>query len=244
MNLERALAYIERGWAIFPLVPNTKKPLTRNGFKDATKSADVVREWWGRTPNANIGIATGLLSGVVVVDVDVKNGAKGRESLASLKGLEPTLTATTPSGGWHLYYLCPERGIRSRNAMLPGIDFKADGGYVVAPGSAIDGNEYDGSIEHPCSAVNVVTAVMSSNGLTETAPPQVRRYRKTKRNATLASLAVHAAQGNGGRGDRGRPPRRERGAARPRCPGEVSDCGEHRPIPEGDDEQRSIKLTG
>ena len=37
MSLERALAYIEQGWAVFPIVPNTKRPLTRNGFKDATK---------------------------------------------------------------------------------------------------------------------------------------------------------------------------------------------------------------
>ena len=194
MNLERALACIEQGWAVFPLVPNTKRPLTRNGFKDATKSADVVRKWWAATPTANIGIATGQMSGVVVVDVDVKNGAKGRESLASLKGLDPTLTATTPSGGWHLYYFCPEGGMRCRNGMLPGIDFKADGGYVVAPGSTIDGKEYEWLDEQAyiSELSKVVTTVMSNgngahrNGaaikVTDAIP-------EGKRNATLASLA-------------------------------------------------------
>lgn len=194
MNLERALAYIEQGWAVFPLVPNTKKPLTRNGFKDATKSADVVRKWWEATPNANIGIATGQVSGIAVVDVDVKNGAKGRESLASLKGLEPTLTATTPSGGWHLYYLCPEGGIRCRNGMLPGIDFKADGGYVVAPGSSIDGKEYEWLDAQTAMSIlsKVVTAVMSNgNGAHRngTAQRVTGVIPEGRRNATLASLA-------------------------------------------------------
>ena len=194
MNLERALAYIEQGWAVFPLVPNTKRPLTRNGFKDASNSADVVRKWWEATPDANIGIATGQMSGVVVVDVDVKNGAKGRESLSSLKGLEQTLTATTPSGGWHLYYLCPEGGIRCRNGMLPGIDFKADGGYVVAPGSTIDGREYEWlDAQASISALSkVVTAVMGNgNGAHRngTAPPVTGVIPEGRRNATLASLA-------------------------------------------------------
>ncbi len=81
MKLERALEYIGQGWAIFPCAPNSKRPLTKNGFKDATKSAYRARQWWSQHPDANIAIATGQESGVAVVDVDVKNGAKGKESL-------------------------------------------------------------------------------------------------------------------------------------------------------------------
>ena len=108
MSLERALAYIELGWSIFPVQANAKRPLTKNGFKDASRSAYTVRKWWEKHPDANIGIATGQVSGLVVVDVDVKNGAKGAESIKTLKGMPPTLMASTPSGGWHLYYLAPE----------------------------------------------------------------------------------------------------------------------------------------
>jgi P4 family phage/plasmid primase-like protien len=142
MKLERALAYIELGWPVFPLIPNSKKPLTKNGFKDASTSAFRVTKWWTDHPDANIGIATGQVSQLAVLDVDVKNGAKGLESLKGIKGLTPTLIAKTPSGGWHYYYLLTHP-LRSRNGLLPGIDLKADGGYVVAPGSTIDDVPYE-----------------------------------------------------------------------------------------------------
>lgn len=79
----------------------------------------------------------------MVIDVDVKGGVNGNESLKQLTGLPPTLTARTPSGGLHLYYLYPSGGLRCRVAVLPGIDVRADGGYVVAPGSIIGGVLYE-----------------------------------------------------------------------------------------------------
>jgi len=89
-------------------------------------------------------IATGEVSRLAVIDIDVKKGAPGRESLASqLSGLPPTLTVDTPSGGWHLYFLYPEGGLRSKNGIFPGIDLKCDGGYVLAAGSSIDGKPYE-----------------------------------------------------------------------------------------------------
>ncbi len=189
MSLERALLYIDQGWAVFPLVPNSKKPLTKNGFKDATKSAYMVRKWWTEHPNANIGIATGEVSGIVVVDVDVKNGAKGRESLQSLKSVSPTLTAKTPSGGWHLYY-AHEGPLKSRNGVLPGIDFKADGGYVVAPGSVIDNNPYeweDAEAHLGRIADQLIEAFSRRNG----SSPAVSKGKiiEGARNSSLASLA-------------------------------------------------------
>ena len=125
MSLEQALAFIELGWAVFPVVPNAKRPLTPNGFKDATKSVFAVKRWWEKYPDANIGIATGMVSHLAVVDIDVKNGAKGRESIEKIKGITPTLMVKTPSGGWHLYYLL-EEPLKSRNGLLPGVDLKAD----------------------------------------------------------------------------------------------------------------------
>lgn len=143
MSLERALLYAEQGWAVFPVIPNDKRPLTPNGFKDATKERDRIERWWTENPNANIGIATGEPSGLAIIDVDVRDGKPGRESVASLRGLPGTLTARTQSGGWHLYFLRPEGGLRCKNGFLPGVDLKADGGYVVAPGSSINGSPYE-----------------------------------------------------------------------------------------------------
>ena len=74
--LEAALAYAEEGIAVFPLARGTKIPLKRShGFKDATTDPDQIREWWTKTPNANIGAAMGAASGIIGVDVD---GPEGR----------------------------------------------------------------------------------------------------------------------------------------------------------------------
>ena len=78
---DTAISYAQKGWAVFPLIPNSKKPLTTHGLKDASKDIRQIEEWWTKWPDANIGIATGAISGIDVVDVDVKNGAKGLETL-------------------------------------------------------------------------------------------------------------------------------------------------------------------
>lgn len=141
--LDHALRYADQGWAVFPVIPNDKRPLTSNGFKDATTDRARIEKWWTASPAANIGIATGEPSGLAIIDVDVRDGKPGRESVASLRGLPGTLTARTQSGGWHMYFLRPAGGLRCRNGFLPGVDLKADGGYVLAPGSSINGNPYE-----------------------------------------------------------------------------------------------------
>src|SRR3989442_2287782 len=91
-----ALKYASRGLYIFPVVPDGKKPLTPHGFLDASCDQAQVRAWWERWPNANIGLATGRASGVIVVDYDCKHGKPGlktRESLHRHFEID-TLTAT------------------------------------------------------------------------------------------------------------------------------------------------------
>ena len=73
---EFAVVYAQRGWAVFPLKPRSKAPLTPHGFKDASNDAQTIRAWWARWPKANIGIACGA-SGLVVVDVDNKDARAG-----------------------------------------------------------------------------------------------------------------------------------------------------------------------
>lgn len=156
--LGAALAYAARGWAVFPLhawragrcscrrdCPHpAKHPLTRHGFHDATTDEPIIRSWWGRWPWANVGVATGARSGLVVVDVDPRSGGtESLDRLQSLMGSLPaTLSATTGSGGTHLYYRHPGGEVRNTAGRLPGItealpglDLRGDGGYVVAPPS-------------------------------------------------------------------------------------------------------------
>mgnify|MGYP006278692985 CR=1 FL=1 len=141
---QAALAYARQGWHVFPLHPSCgeedpKAPLgylVPNGFKNATTDLDTLRKWWGQYPQANVGVATGMVSGVVVLDVDPRDG--GDASLANLEAehgpLPTTLVTRTGSGGSHYWFACPDGGLHSRKP-YQGIDFKADGGYVVAPPS-------------------------------------------------------------------------------------------------------------
>ena len=125
-----------------------KHPRTRNGVKDASTSHGQITQWWKKFPDANIGIATGLISGIVVVDVDPRHG--GDESLAQLQlnngDLPETMTANTGGGGIHLYFKYPESEAHIKNsvsAIAQGVDIRADNGFVIAPPSNhISGGQY------------------------------------------------------------------------------------------------------
>lgn len=147
---EAALEYAENGWPVFPVVTNEKRPLTPNGFKDASVDPIVINQWFDKWSNANIAIATGAVSNLLVLDVDVKNGAKGEESLAELVkqygDLPETRKHRTPSGGYHLIFKYPGYHVPTRaniHKVKSGLDIRCDGGYIVAPPSVIDGNEYE-----------------------------------------------------------------------------------------------------
>lgn len=153
--LGAALAYAGRGWYVFPLHTAIggrcscgdptcgsvgKHPRTKNGLRDATTDEPTIRRWWAKWPDANIGIATGAESGVVVLDVDANNG--GEQSLLELKARHGPLPETVQAitgGGRHVYSRHPGGEVRIRNVVrvlgLPGLDLRGDGGYVVAPPS-------------------------------------------------------------------------------------------------------------
>ena len=146
--LSAALDYAARGWPVFPC--KDKRPITGNGFKNATTDAEIIKAWWLQNPSANIAIATGSASGLVVLDVDVKNGQPGRESLDALQrecGTLLTRSAKSPSGGWHFYFRHPGGEVKSRAGVMPGLDIRGDGGYIIAPPSVTDTGAYQWSIE-------------------------------------------------------------------------------------------------
>lgn len=144
-----ALFYGEKGIPIFPC-NKLKKPLTRNGFKDATTDLEKIRAWWTQWPYAMIGMPTGRASGLFVIDIDRKNGKDGFKTLAALEAeyapLSKTLTSQTPSGGLHLYFLMPDTDPPLRNTaskeLGPGIDTRGEGGYVILPPSETDDGSY------------------------------------------------------------------------------------------------------
>ena len=142
-----ALKYARHGWAVHALKPRQKIPATPHGCKDASTDEDTVRAMWGDQPY-NIGLATGLASGIFVFDVDSAppkdGGLTGPDALSELVAehgpLPATMTVRTGSGA-HYYFRMPvgvELNNRARitvRGQRTGLDVRADGGYVVAPPS-------------------------------------------------------------------------------------------------------------
>jgi Virulence-associated protein E/Bifunctional DNA primase/polymerase, N-terminal len=137
-----ALTYAKRGWQVLPCTPRDKRPATRHGFKDATTDKATLVRAWAAKPEANIGIATGAVSGIVVLDIDPRNG--GDASLAELERvhgpLPETVSVATGGGGRHLYFAASEGALRSGD-LADGVEVKADGRYVIAPPSVHPGGE-------------------------------------------------------------------------------------------------------
>ena len=171
-RLSSALALAEQGFRIFPLSPRSKKPPRDFAWKEeATTDPDRIREWWKADPNFNVGVATG--GGTIVVDADTKEGAPGLASLEMLElacGMPKSFRVQTPSGGMHVY-LRVDQTHRNRVHSIPdypGIDIRSDNGYVVGPGSVVDGKPYvaiPGAIE-PAGAE--VEAALLANAPTHT----------------------------------------------------------------------------
>jgi len=146
--LDAALDYAARGWAVIP-VSRSKVPINANGSRGATKDSEQIRAWWSEYPNAQIGIATGAISGIWVVDIDMKNGKNGISALEQRFGdqyvlQENTLAQKTPTGGYHLVYAWDsEREVHNAQDIVEGVDIRGDGGFIVAaPSSFKVGTEW------------------------------------------------------------------------------------------------------
>lgn len=132
--LTYALHYLELGWNVIPVGADKRPRLPRwEQYQHQRVTKEEIAEWWGRWPESNIAIVTGRVSDMVVVDVDDEEGARALEP--HLNGTK-TLSAVTGSGGRHYYFKHPG-GDAVPNAvrLLPGVDVRGDGGYVVAPPS-------------------------------------------------------------------------------------------------------------
>jgi len=134
-----ALWYASRGWPVFPLGPRSKKPTRGSrGLLEATVDRERIERYWTRHPEANVALACGIRFDVL--DVDGDEGAAAFDQWWHEEGLEvdrvtmdAALIVGTPGGGVHFY---GERlGAGNRAGMLPRVDWRGNGGYVVAPPS-------------------------------------------------------------------------------------------------------------
>lgn len=146
-NLEWALFYTSKGWAVFPC-NQRKEPLTKHGFKNATNDAKKVTDFFTEFPYANIAVATGDISKVFLLDIDIKKGNTGDKSLKDLidihGGLPFTPSARSWSGGLHYFFKNPDWEMPSISFIAPGIEIKANGGYAILPPSIYKGDLGEG----------------------------------------------------------------------------------------------------
>lgn len=142
-KLEAALAYASWGWHVLPVVPNGKVPATRHGVHDSTTDEAKIKHWWAENPDFNVGVATGEKSGIVVFDIDPRNGGDTSwEQFQAEHGAVPdTAQAMTAGGGEH-YIARLTQTIRSCK-VRDGIDFLADGRYFLAYPSTIENRRYE-----------------------------------------------------------------------------------------------------
>ncbi len=132
--------YQGTGFAVFPLVPDRKIPLKgSHGFQDAR--IVELRESWPE--DANVGVATGMRSGgLVVIDCDGPEGHENFHDLLKAHHVQiNTLTVKTPNG-FHYYFRSAIPFASGASVLAPHVDVRAEGGYVVGPGSTVKGKDY------------------------------------------------------------------------------------------------------
>jgi len=199
--LKDALAYASMGLAVFPLTPGSKRPIAgSNGLKDATTDPARIGLWWGtQHPDANIGIVTGAISGITVLDVDSKKDVHGDMTLAALVAEHGSLPLTpkqaTPSGGTH-YVFAYAPGVRNSAGKLgKGLDIRGDGGYIAVAPSVVSEDRRTGTYTWERAPFDQALAPMpawllervESAGATK--PKSIRDMADAGRNVALTSLA-------------------------------------------------------
>ena len=196
--LTAALWYGRHGWPVLPCRARGKGPLTEHGLHDATLDAELLSRWWARWPDANLGLA--VPAGYVVVDVD------GPEGWAALRGagLDLPATARQQTGRGlhhehHLYRLPDGVELRNGVGVLPHVDVRAAGGYIVVAPSV---TEHPYVWLTPPLRENIADApswLLARVGRAGAGVARasgewgslVREVPAGRRNATLASVAGH-----------------------------------------------------
>lgn len=132
---KEARYYMRLGYKVFPLAPREKVPAIQHGYKSVFEiSQEEMMKFWKKNPEFNIGMPTGSVNDIFVFDID---GEDGKQSLFKLEreyGVLPRTATSFTDKGKHMLFKFVE-GLRNRARVVPGIDIRADGGYIVVPPS-------------------------------------------------------------------------------------------------------------
>jgi hypothetical protein len=136
-----AMALAARGFRVFPIAAGKRQPPLVDTIKKASTDIATIAAWWPAGADHNIGVACG--AGVLVVDADEKKGKNGIAEYFAAGGVLETFSVATPSGGMHFYFSNEAVG---QAKLSPGVDIRSEGGYVLGPGSRLDGSSGDGIV--------------------------------------------------------------------------------------------------
>jgi hypothetical protein len=196
---DAALELASFGFAVFPLWPDSKRPILNSWETVARTDLDMVEALWTQWPHANVAVACGP-SRLVVLDIDTKNGVDGFATFHHLHGQEwpHSYSVRTPTGGGHIYFADPDGEYRNTAGKLgPGLDTRAVGGYVVGVGSTIGEAAYRLSLMAPIADP---PKWMRAKLLTKVVPPQARSWPTMNGSSTftvdgLVATVAHAVEG-------------------------------------------------
>lgn len=132
-NLDAALEYLGAGYSVIPCGTDKKPLVSWKEYQQRRPDRGEVLEWWANHPKGNVGIITGRVSGLCVIDVDTDAGKKNLEPFIPDSLTMPI--SLTPRGGMHMFFKMPDENIGNNAGLIPGCDFRGEGGYVVAPPS-------------------------------------------------------------------------------------------------------------
>jgi hypothetical protein len=130
-----ARAYLEAGLSVVPIRPDAKYPaVTWKEFQERRATELELEQWFSDGADRRIGIVTGAISGVFVLDVDYRHG--GHSSIEEELLAATAIAIVVSPGGRHYWFRYPtSRAIKSKNAWRPGVDRKAQGGITLIPPS-------------------------------------------------------------------------------------------------------------
>lgn len=136
-----ALDYVEHGFRVFPCDGDT--PLTQRGVKDATNDPDEVKKMWSKYPDANIAIATGKVSNIIVVNIKNHSFIKILNTMTGIEVLDQYQDVPhrveLPNGDIQLYLGYPPNETIQSKDICPKKRVHSDGDFVLAPPSSVLG---------------------------------------------------------------------------------------------------------
>jgi hypothetical protein len=207
---EFAILLAQNGFSVFPCAENSKLPALKDFPNKATTDPVQIESWWNGCPK-NVAISTshyGTDEALVIIDVDIKGKKRGDLSLVQLEldgfDLPSTFEVSTPSKGRHLYYRVPKALRQGTDVLGQGLDIRSLGGYVLGPGSIVDGREYTISHAAPTAPapdwlVQRLGQPRSRSNVSTEALANIDPDKAAQRaQAWLAAYAPVATEGQGG----------------------------------------------